>query len=85
MCPKLEYLPLAWPLQDIYILVSPLRVGRQLTEWQMVSVKLHSPTRGWEKGGKGRETHKLNIKFLLITLVILIILIIRELMQNIQN
>jgi len=51
----------------------------------MVSVKLHSPTRGWEKGGKGRETHKLNIKFLLITLVILIILIIRELMQNIQN
>jgi len=38
------------------------------------------PTRGKEKGGKGRETFKLNIKTALLTT--LIILIIR---QNIQN
>jgi len=51
----------------------------------MLSVNPHPPTRGREKGGKGRETYKLNIKTaLLITLKILIILI-RQTRQNIQN
>jgi len=35
------------------------------------------PIRGREKGGKGRETYKLEIKTAL--------LLIREIMQNIQN
>jgi len=38
------------------------------------------PTRVTEKGGKGRETYKLNIKFAL-----LIILIMRERKWNVQN
>jgi len=52
----------------------------------MLSINPHPPTRGREKGGKGRETDKLNINpALLITLIILIILIIRGIKQNIQN
>jgi len=41
------------------------------------------PTRGREKGRKGRETYKLSIKTtLLITLIIVIILLLREIKQN---
>jgi len=52
----------------------------------MLSVSHCPPTRGGEKGGKGREIHKLNMKTaLLIALIILIILRIREIEQNTQN
>jgi len=45
-----------------------------------------SPPPGREKGGKGRETYKLNIETALpITLIILLILIITEVRQNTQN
>jgi len=45
----------------------------------MLAINPCPPTRGREKGGKGTETYRLNIKTaLLITLIILIKLIIRE-------
>jgi len=50
-------------------------------QWQMLPVNPCPPTRGREKGGKGRETYKLYIKTaLLITLII-----IRGIKQNRQN
>jgi len=52
----------------------------------MLSINPHPPTRGREKGEKGREAYKLNIKTALpVTLIILIILIIRKIILNIQN
>jgi len=52
----------------------------------MLSANPRPPTKGREKGGKGREIYKLNIKTaLLITLIILVILIIRKINQNVQN
>jgi len=52
----------------------------------MLSIKPHLPTTGREKGEKGRETYKINIKIALIIILIkLIILILREIKQNIQN
>jgi len=47
----------------------------------MLSVNPHLPTRGREKGRKGRETYKLNIK----TTLLIILIILREIKQNIQN
>jgi len=49
----------------------------------MLSIKPRPLHQGKEKGGKGRETYKLEIKTAL--LIILIILIIREIRQNIQT
>jgi len=46
----------------------------------MLSVNPCPPNRGREKGGKGRETYKLEMKTAL-----LVILMIREIKQNIQN
>jgi len=52
----------------------------------MLPINPHPPSGGREKGSKGREAFKLNIKTaLLITLIIQITLIIREIIQNIQN
>jgi len=52
----------------------------------MLSVNPRLPTAGREKGRKGRETYKLNIKTaLLMTLIILITLTIIEMKQNTQT
>jgi len=53
----------------------------------MLSINPHpTTTTGVEKGGKGRETYKLNIKTaLLITLIMLIKLMVREIKQNVEN
>jgi len=45
----------------------------------MLSVKPHPPTTGREKGGKGRETYKLDIKTALLKILI------REIRQDLQN
>jgi len=45
----------------------------------MLSVNPRPPTRGREKGGKGRETYRLGMT------TALSIIIIIEIMQNIQN
>jgi len=47
----------------------------------MLSVNPRPPTRGREKGGKGRETYTLNIKAGLL----IILIIITEVRQNIRN
>jgi len=46
----------------------------------MLSINPHPPTRGRDKGGRGREIYKSEMKTAL-----LISLIIRERRQNIQN
>jgi len=52
----------------------------------MLAINSRPPTTGREKGGRGRETYKLNIKTaLLITIVLLLIIIIIEIKQNTQN
>ena len=48
--------------------------------WQMLSVNPRPPHQGREKGGKGRETYKFDIKTAL-----LIILIIKEMKHSIPN
>jgi len=55
-----------------------LEQGSSKQKWQTLSVNPRPPTRGRGKGGKGRETYKLEIKTTLL-------IILREIIQNITN
>jgi len=51
----------------------------------MLSINPHPPTAGREKGGKGRETYKLDIKTALLITLVILILRMRQIRQNIHN